>query len=102
MSRVRLSERCETDLQAIWNHIGIEKDQPRQAAAQIDTIHHKLDLLATQPDLGERRDDLRTNLRSSTAGSYVVFYFPLSDGIEVVAIIHGARDIESLFRVGDV
>lgn len=38
MSRVRLSERCETDLQAIWNHIGIEKDRPRQAAAQIDTI----------------------------------------------------------------
>lgn len=52
--------------------------------------------------LGERRDDLRPGLRSSTVGSYVVFYFPLADGVEVVAIIHGARDVESLFRRGEI
>lgn len=102
MSRVRLSSRSEADLHSIWNHIGIEHDRPPQATAQIDSIHHKIEILATQPELGERRDDLRPGLRSSTVGSYVVFYFPLSDGIEVVAIIHSARDVESLFRSGEV
>lgn len=102
MSRVRLSARSEADLHSIWNHIGIENDRPRQAAALIDSIHQKIELLATQPELGESRDDLRPGLRSSTVGNYVVFYFPLTDGVEVVAIIHGARDVESLFRRGEV
>lgn len=102
MNRFRLSARSEADLEAIWNYIGIERGRPRDASAQLGLIHQKLDLLATHPELGERRDDLRANLRSSIAGSYVVYYFPLSDGIEVVAIIHGARDVESLFRRGDV
>jgi toxin ParE1/3/4 len=29
---------------------------------------------------------------------YLVFYIPRSDGIEVVRVLHGARDLEALFR----
>jgi plasmid stabilization system protein ParE len=28
----------------------------------------------------------------------VVFYLPLSRGIEVVRVLHGSRDIESIFE----
>ena len=31
-------------------------------------------------------------------GRYVVFYLPLSRGIEVVRVLHGSRDIESIFE----
>ena len=30
--------------------------------------------------------------------SYLIFYRPLADGIDVVRLVHGARDIETLFR----
>jgi len=29
---------------------------------------------------------------------HLIFYLPLKDGIEVLRIVHGARDIEALFR----
>jgi len=29
-------------------------------------------------------------------GNYLVFYLPRRDGIEVIRVIHGARDIEVL------
>jgi toxin ParE1/3/4 len=29
---------------------------------------------------------------------YLIFYRPLPDGVEILRLIHGARDIESLFR----
>ena len=28
---------------------------------------------------------------------YLVFYIPRNDGIEVVRVLHGARDLETLF-----
>jgi plasmid stabilization system protein ParE len=31
-------------------------------------------------------------------GSYVVFYRPEDDGLVVVRVLHGARNIEELFR----
>ena len=30
--------------------------------------------------------------------NYLVFYFPLEDGAEIVHVIHGARDIASALR----
>jgi len=30
-----------------------------------------------------------------------VFYLPLSRGIEVVRVLHGSRDIESVFEEGE-
>jgi toxin ParE1/3/4 len=28
---------------------------------------------------------------------YLIFYLPLPDGIDVIRVVHGARDIERLF-----
>jgi toxin ParE1/3/4 len=28
---------------------------------------------------------------------YVVFYLPMSDGIDIVRVLHSARDIEAIF-----
>lgn len=33
-------------------------------------------------------------LRSFTVGNYTIFYFPKSDGIEVVRVLHGRQDID--------
>jgi len=39
----------------------------------------------------------RTDLRSSPFGRYVIFYTPVHDGIDVVRVLHGARDIDAAF-----
>ncbi|MBD2776276.1 type II toxin-antitoxin system RelE/ParE family toxin [Iningainema tapete] len=70
------------------------------AAAQrfIDTINEKFQLLANSPGLGRSRLDLAPELRSFPVGKYIIFYRPISEGILVVRVLHGARDITSIFE----
>ena len=61
-------------------------------------------LIATQPKMGRRRDFGNPQLKGVRGclmkefDRHLVFYRPVEGGIEVLRIIHGARDIESLFR----
>jgi len=71
------------------------------AAHQVELIYDRLRLLASQPLLCQLRDDLKPGLRIFTAGRYAILYFPYPKGIEVVGVIHGARDIEGMFRHGE-
>ena len=49
------------------------------------------------PNLGGKRPELSAGLRSIPVGQYVIFYRVLADAVEIVNVIHGARDIDSLF-----
>jgi len=46
---------------------------------------------------GRSRFDLSPELRGFPVGNYLVFYRPASDGIEIIRVLHGARDIPELF-----
>jgi toxin ParE1/3/4 len=48
--------------------------------------------------MGKRRDELVTNVRSFPVGNYLIFYRPVNQGIEVLRVLHGARDIPSIFE----
>lgn len=81
-----------------WTSPGnIAAENPRAADRVIDAIHEKSELLATAPELGRSREELAPRLRSFPVGPYVIFYRPVLDGIEVARVLHGARDIPSLF-----
>lgn len=54
-------------------------------------------MIADNPGIGHKRDDLQKNLRSSTEGNYVTFYRPLNPGIEIVRVFHTSKDIQSHF-----
>ncbi len=36
-----------------------------------------------------------------SAGNYVIFYYPMEDGIEVVGVVHASRDIDGMFHGGE-
>ena len=36
--------------------------------------------------------------RMKGVASHLIFYRPIKNGVEIVRVVHGARDIESLFR----
>jgi len=48
--------------------------------------------------MGRSRPGLATDLRSLPVGRYVIFYVPLPKGVEIVRVLHGARDIESVLH----
>ena len=95
MSQYRVSEVASADLEEIW--LFIAQDDPNTADRFIRTIVSRFPRLASMPYLGRQREELSARLRSFPIGSYVVFYRPIDDGIEVVRVLHGARDFPPLF-----
>ncbi len=96
MARVLKRPQAEVDLLEIWSFIS--QTDFETADRYLDWINSNLELLATQPLMGRARDELRLGLRSLPAGSYVIFYTPLVDGIRVERIIRGSRDLGKLFE----
>ncbi len=98
MPRIIRSPESNADLIEIIR--GIAKGSPAASKNVLDRIENTLERLAEQPFSGRARPELGSDLRSAPAEKYkqyVVFYRPLPDGIEVVRVLHGARDIPSLF-----
>ncbi len=83
------------DIAEIWDHIA--DDSLRAADRWIDQLDEQFRLLATQPLMGQARDELSPGLRSFPFGRYVIFYEPIADGIDVVRLLHSARDVDTQF-----
>ena len=90
-----LQPRAKADLVEIWEFIADDSDA--HADAFIDLIDQKFQLLAQQPGIGRRRAELADGLRSFPVGRYVIFYLTVSGGVQIVRVLHGARDLESTF-----
>jgi toxin ParE1/3/4 len=48
--------------------------------------------------MGRARDELSPGLRSMPFGRHVIFYETMADGIDVVRVLHSARDIDAAFE----
>lgn len=95
MKPVRLSPRARTDLEEIW--IYIARDSSGAADRFLDRIYEMCQKLAHAPGMGRRREELGRDLRSFPVGSQVIFYRRAKAGIEVVRVLSGCRDLDSLF-----
>jgi toxin ParE1/3/4 len=78
----------------MWDHIA--GDSLRAADRWVDELDKQLQLLATQPLMGRARDELSPGLRSLPFGRYVIFYLPLHGGVDVVRLLHAARDADAV------
>ena len=96
MSRVRKSTQAESDLAEIWLHIAL--DNVDAADALLDRINFRLALISQNPGIGRFRPELRMDLRSFSVSSYLLFYRIESDGIYLIRVLHGARDLPNLFH----
>ena len=93
--RVQRTDQAEEDLIDIWSYIA--DDNSEAADRLLDEIDKTCDTLADNPKLGRRREDLSDGLRSLHAGNYVILYRPHLDGVLVIRVLHGARDLPEMF-----
>ena len=91
--------RAKSDLAEIWDYIA--DDTEARADAFVEKIDQKFQTLAARPNIGRLRDELAEGMRSFPVGRYIIFYLPLPDGIEVVRVLHSARDLSSIFHSDD-
>ena len=95
MARVRITPLAELDLEEIWFFIA--QDDPVAADRLLDLLENKCNLLADNPQMGPARADIAKDLRYHPVGNYLLLYCVISGGIELVRVVHGARDLANLF-----
>jgi toxin ParE1/3/4 len=87
------------DLIEIWDYIA--EDSETRADAFIETVDRKFQTLAKHPGMGRMRDELEAGVRSFPVGKYIIFYCAIPDGVEIVRVLHSARDVEAIFHPDD-
>lgn len=95
MPTVINSPAADEDMTEIWLYIAA--DNVVAANQFAENIKKTAELIATQPHIGVLRAALGENIRSHAIGNYVIYYRPVSVGIELVRVLHGARDIPDAF-----
>jgi len=96
MPAIRRSSQALFDAAEIALHIA--EDNSAAADHWLEVIDEKFRLLAQAPHLGRKRFDLAPELRSLAAGNYVIFYRPIPEGVQIIRVLHGARDIPEIFE----
>lgn len=93
--KIFLTNPAKSDLVEIWSYIAEENE--KAADIFLDSVQTKATIIAGNPEIGRIRPELGPSLRSFPAEPYVLFYEPLQDGILIVRVLHGSRDIDLLF-----
>ena len=91
MPRIRRTRAAQADYNEIWDYIA--RRDVTAADRVLDRLDEALGTIATAPEMGREVEELARNLRSFPVGNYLIFYRPAEDGIELIRVLHGARDI---------
>lgn len=99
MSYFKMLRKAEDDLLDIWLYIA--EDNTQAADRVLRSINEKCHLLSQNSKLGPARPDIAPGMRYFVVGSYLVLYREIAEGIEVVRVLHGARNLNALFDMDD-
>jgi len=96
--RLILLDQAKEDIANIADYIAEESKSKRIGKAFARRIYDKCKEFASiKGTIGVERPELRAGLRSHPFGNYVIFFMYNDNNLEVVTIIEGHRDIDTLF-----
>ena len=86
---------AENDVRRIYYYIAIDNEQA--AENLVRRIHAKLETCLTFPRTGRARPQFGEGVRSASVGNFLVFYRAIPDGIRVLRLLDGRRDLDDAF-----
>jgi plasmid stabilization system protein ParE len=95
--RYRLTETAQRHIDEIAAFIAA--DSMDAALKVLDALEAAFDQIAEMPEIGHTREDLTLRpLKFWRVYSFLVVYEPTSDPLTVVAVLHGARDVQQILE----
>jgi toxin ParE1/3/4 len=91
MATVLRTDQAEADLDRILTELAQQSLSAGHRLARL--IDQKSQRYAAMSGLGILRDDLAPGLRCFMVWSYLIFYRPIADGIELLRVMHGRQNI---------
>jgi toxin ParE1/3/4 len=94
-----LTPLAQQDLIDIWDHI--TKDNLNAANRVLQRLELAMRKLARTPGIGHSREDLADRRqRFFLVYSYLIVYRPETKPLQIVRVVHAARDIQALLEDG--
>lgn len=95
MSRFVLTPKAKADLRQIINHIASENlPAAKRVRIKKNEVMH---CLSRSPGIGHLRRDLSdAEVRFHQVYSYLILYRPETKPLQIVRILHAARDVETI------
>jgi antitoxin ParD1/3/4/toxin ParE1/3/4 len=92
MNKYQFTREALQDLDELWLYIA--HDNPDAADRIVANILDACGRLGEMPGLGHTREDLTERpVRFWPVGRYLVIYRPDRTPIDIIAVLHGARDV---------
>lgn len=97
MSAYVLSPEAVQDLQDVWDFIA--SDNVHAADKLEDEFFEAFESLTEHPRMGHTRPDLtERDVRFWPIGSFLIVYRSIPTALQIVAVLHGARDVAEVIR----
>lgn len=96
MSRYLITPEADADLDEIWQYVAINSGSSRADALE-DELHTAMNRLGEIPGIGHLRHDLADEpLRFFGVHKFLIIYRPEMRPIQIVRVLHGARDVQAI------
>jgi plasmid stabilization system protein ParE len=97
MNQYVLGAGAELDLDEIWEYIA--QDNIESADRWVSKLFDAFDAIARNPGIGHKREDLTAHpVLFWPVGAYLILYRVQNEGVEIIAVTQGARDVPSFLR----
>lgn len=91
MPNVFFKPAAERDLNEILSYI--EQQNPKAAIKLIAKIEEQCFKLSQMPKIGVLRNELARGVRMFPVGNYSIYYRAIKEGVEIIRVLHGKRNI---------
>ncbi len=97
MRKIIFSPEALKDLEEIWLYIA--QDSPSRADGFLDQLYSLCtENLAAFPEIGTGRDYLGKEVLAFPYKRYMIYYRFDVNRIEIIRILHGSRDLPTIFQ----
>jgi toxin ParE1/3/4 len=96
MNRYFINIVASQDLMAISDYFYLRNVEAGERFFQ--KFNRKCEQLVAFPNLGRSYANIQPGLRGVPLENYIVFYRTIEDGIEIMRVVSGRRDLQSLFQ----
>lgn len=96
MPRYIIAPEAIKDLDAIADYFAARNVEAGEKL--LDEFQKKCRYLVQFPQIGRSYEEIRLYLRGLPLNGYIIFYRLRQDNIEIMRVVRGNRDLESLFN----
>ena len=87
---------AKDDLEQIFAYL--DEHSTSAAAKLAERINQRVGIAAAHPSIGRDRSFLSEGMRSVVVEKYVIFFRFTDTVLEIIRVLHGSRDIDSIFE----